>query len=523
MSQTGAAATTRLERGVLRGEEFVDLDELRRRADSAGAGFLELGVRPGETIGMLLRNDHPYFETSFGAAAIGAAPVPINWHGSPEEVAYVVRDAACKVLVGHADLLRPVLSALPESVIVLGVSTPDDIARAYGLTGEECRLPDGVEEWASFRDRFEPLSQHTEVAPSSIIYTSGTTGHPKGVRRLNGTGDQERSLDYVIDVARHFGIQPGLRTVVAGPLYHSAPNAISLTALAIAEPLIVLEQRFDPEELLALVDRHKITMLYLVPTMFIRLLRLPEDIRTRYDLRSLSHISHTAAPCPIEVKRSLMDWLGPIVWEYYGSTEAGLIAGCDPEEWFGHPGTVGKPMATCVVKAFREDGSEAAVGEPGELFVRAGGFTDFTYEGREEARSEIEREGLVTCGDVGFLDADGFVYLCDRVRDMIISGGVNIYPAEIEECLHTLPGIHDVAVFGIPDPEFGEAVAAAISVLPGESVTTEDVQAHVRAHLAGFKVPRHVEFHEELPREDSGKMFKRKLRAPHWEAVGRQI
>ena len=523
MSETSASARERYERGVLRGEEFVDLDELRRRADSAGAGFASLGVEPGDTIGMLLRNDHPYFEASFGASAIGAAPVPINWHGSAEEVAYVVRDAACKVLVGHADLLHPVLSALPPSVKVLGVVTPDDIAQAYGLSDEECELPDGVEEWASFRDRHAPIEEHSEVEPFSIIYTSGTTGHPKGVRRLNGTGDRERSFDYLIDVARHFGIAPGLRTVIAGPLYHSAPNAISLTALAVAEPLIVLEPRFDPEDLLELVDRHEITMLYLVPTMFIRLLRLPEEVRDRYSLKTLTHISHTAAPCPIEVKRSLMDWLGPIVWEYYGSTEAGLIAGCDPHEWLSHPGTVGKPMATCIIKAFREDGSEADVGEPGELFVRAGGFTDFTYEGRAEARSEIEREGLVTCGDVGYLDADGFVFLCDRVRDMIISGGVNIYPAEIEECLHTMPGIHDVAVFGIPDPEFGESIAAAISVVPGQSVTTEQVRAHVREHLAGFKVPRHVEFHEELPREDSGKMFKRKLRAPHWEAAGRQI
>jgi long-chain acyl-CoA synthetase len=512
-----------LERGVLRGDEFVDLDELRRRSDATAAGLTSLGVGPTDTVGMLLRNDHPYFEASFAASAIGAAPVPINWHGSPEEVAYVVADSRCKVLVGHADLLRPVLASLPEGLRVLGVTTPPDIADRYGIDANGASLPDGIEEWATWRDGFEPIGPHEEVAPSSMIYTSGTTGHPKGVRRLNGTGDQDRWLEYMADVARHFGIAPQMRTVMAGPLYHSAPNAISLTALGIADPLVVLQQRFDPEELLSLVERHQITTLYLVPTMFIRLLRLPEEVRARYDLTSLRHISHTAAPCPIDVKRALMDWLGPIVWEYYGATEVGLVVGCDPDEWLGHPGTVGKAMATCTVKVFNEDGGEASVGEPGEVFVRAGGFTDFTYEGKDEARSEIEREGLVTCGDVGYFDSDGFLYLCDRVRDMIISGGVNIYPAEIEECLHRLEGVHDCAVFGIPDAEFGEAIAAAISLTPGASLTAAAVQDHVRAHLASFKVPRLVEFHDELPREDSGKMFKRKLRAPHWEAAGRQI
>jgi long-chain acyl-CoA synthetase len=285
---------------------------------------------------------------------------------------------------------------------------------------------------------------------------------------------------------------------------------------------LVLEDRFEPEELLALVERHAITSLYLVPTMFVRLLRLPREVRDRYDLTSLRNVSHTAAPCPPDVKRAMIEGLGPIVTEFYGSTEVGLIAGCNSEEWLAHPGTVGRPLATCTIHILDENGP-VAPGEVGEIFMRAGGLSDFTYESRPQSRAEVERSGLITCGDLGYFDEDGYLYVCDRVRDMIICGGVNIYPIEIEACLLQLDGVADCAVFGIPDPEYGEAIAAAIQLVPGSSLSVDAIQAHVRAHLAAFKIPGVVEFHESLPREDSGKMFKRKLRAPYWEQAGRSI
>jgi long-chain acyl-CoA synthetase len=326
------------------------------------------------------------------------------------------------------------------------------------------------------------------------------------VRRIAGTGDAATVADYYADSFRVFGAWPQMRTVIPGPMYHSAPYAYATTAARSLDGFLVLQDRFDPEELLALVERYAITSLYLVPTMFVRLLRLSREVRDRYDLSSLRNVSHTAAPCPPEVKRGMIEWLGPIITEFYGSTEVGLVAGCNSEEWLAHPGTVGRPLATCTIKILDENGI-VEPGEVGEIFMRAGGFTDFTYEGRPQSRAEVEREGLITGGDVGYFDEEGYLFICDRVRDMIISGGVNIYPIEIEACLLQLEGVADCAVFGIPDPEFGEAVAAAVQLTSGASLSVDEIQAHVRAHLSAFKVPTVVQFHEILPREDSGATF----------------
>ena len=526
MSSTGEAVsldgTGRPNAGVLRDGTFVSLSELRARSLRAAAGLRALGVGRGDVIAILMRNDHEYFEAAFAATALGAVAVPINWHGSAEEVAYVVSDSEAKVLIGHADLLHGLGRAISRDVTVLGVETPRSIAAAYDIPSSSTTLPDDVLEWGTWRDGFAAIGDADSNDPGTMIYTSGTTGRPKGVRRLMGTSDPAAVSAYYRDAFHVFGLWPQMRTVITGPMYHSAPYTYSLTAARLMEGFIVLQERFEPEALLALIEQHRITSLYMVPTMFVRLLRLPPAVRQRYDLSSLVNVSHTAAPCPPEVKRALMEWLGPIVSEFYGSTEAGLVAGCTGEEWLTHPGTVGRPLASCTIQIVENDGL-APVGQPGEIYVRAAGITDFTYQGKPESRAEIERDGLVTCGDVGYLDDDGYLYICDRVRDMIISGGVNIYPAEIEACLMQLDGIADCAVFGVPDDEFGESVAAAVQVLPGATLTERDIQEHVRAHLASFKTPRLIEFHEKLPREDTGKMFKRKLRAPHWEHVGRSI
>ncbi len=508
--------------GVLRGTEYVSTAELQARAARAASGFDALSVGSSDTVGLLLRNDHALFEASVAAAMLGAAPVPINWHGSAEEILYVLRDAKASVLVAHADLLRPIVDALPEELAVLCVPTPADVGEPYGIEPEARDVPDGITAWAAWRDHFEPWNGDPAAEPLSMIYTSGTTGNPKGVRRLPGTADPAATAPLFEDVFRVLGMRPGMRTVITGPMYHSAPNVYGLTAARLGG-FVVLQPRFDPEDLLRLIETHRIDALHLVPTMFVRLLRLPEEVRTRYDLSSLRHIAHAAAPCPPEVKRAMINWLGPIIWEYYGGTETSAVVGCSSEEWLAHPGTVGRPLATCTVRVYGDDGTQAPIGVPGEIHMRAAGMADFTYEGRPEARAEAERDGLISCGDVGFFDADGFLHLCDRKRDMIISGGVNIYPAEIEACVLGLPGVRDCAVFGIPDPEFGESVAAAIEPDHDARLTADAVQAHVRSHLAGFKAPKLVEFHDQLPREDSGKVFKRKLREPHWAAAGRSI
>lgn len=508
--------------GVLRGDVFVPMDELMARARRAATGLRSLGVEAGGSVALLLRNDHEFFEAAFAASALGAATVPINWHGSADEIAYVVNDSKAAVVVAHADLLLRVRDALPLSVTVLGVTTPPSIAERFGISAADATLPSDVAEWSNWRDDFDELEEAYIGDPLSMIYTSGTTGFPKGVRRLPGTSDGSQAVEYLTQVAKLFGAWPGMRTIVAGPMYHSAPYAYALVAARAYGAKLVLEDRFDPEEFLSLIERHRITSMYMVPTMFVRLLRLPQEVRDRYDISSLRHVSHTAAPCPPDVKRALIEWWGPIVDEFYGSTEVGFITGCTSEEWLAHPGTVGRPLPSSDVQVIGEDGP-VAVGESGEVFVRARANSDFTYFGKSEARAEVERDGLITCGDIGFLDADGFLYLCDRARDMIISGGVNIYPIEIEACLLKLDGIADCAVFGIPDDEYGESIAAAIKLDEGASLSADDIRTHVRSHLAGFKVPKVVTFHDSLPREDSGKMFKRKLRQPYWEDAGRTI
>ncbi len=508
--------------GILRGDVFVPLDELMARARRAATGLRSLGVEPGGSVALLLRNDHEFFEAAFAASALGAATVPINWHGSAEEVAYVVNDSQAAVLVAHADLLHRVRGSLPSSVIVLGVTTPPSIVERFAIDPSITSLPSDVTPWATWRDGFDEIRDANVGDPLSMIYTSGTTGHPKGVRRLPGTNDGSQALDYMTEFTKLFGAWPGMRTIIAGPMYHSAPYAYALVAARAYGALLVLEDRFDPEEFLSLIERHRITSMYMVPTMFVRLLRLPPEVRGRYDLSSLRHVSHTAAPCPPDVKRAMIEWWGPIVDEFYGSTEVGFITGCTSEEWLAHPGTVGRPLPSSDVRILNDEGP-VPVGESGEVFVRARANSDFTYFGRSEARAEIERDGLITCGDIGFLDADGFLYLCDRARDMIISGGVNIYPIEIEACLLKLDGVADCAVFGIPDEEYGESIAAAIKLDEGSTLSADDIRSHVRRHLAGFKVPKVVTFHDALPREDSGKMFKRKLRQPYWESAGRSI
>jgi long-chain acyl-CoA synthetase len=246
-------------------------------------------------------------------------------------------------------------------------------------------------------------------------------------------------------------------------------------------------------------------------------------VRSRYDLSSLRWVVHAAAPCPPDVKRAMIDWLGPIVAEYYGGTETGPVAFCTSEEWLAHPGTVGRPLQRAVVKVLDADGNELPAGQSGEIYMWLDVWPDFSYAGDEEKRRSVERDGLVSCGDIGYLDTDGYLHLNDRRSDMVISGGVNIYPAEIEACLLAMPGVRDCAVFGIPDDEFGEALAAYIELEDGAQLSGDSVRAHVRSRLAAYKTPRLVEFRDSLPREDSGKIFKRRLRDPYWARRERAI
>jgi len=525
--------------GVRCGERFSSYEELYGRALRAARGLHELGVGADDRVALLLRNSIEYVEASIAPAPLGAAKVPINWHWRGEEVAYVLRDSRAKALVVHDDLWPAIRASVPDGVRVIVVPAGESAAEAGGAeagarAGVEADARAAVEAgaeadaeppgdalwWPRWLSRLEPWREAPDGLPPSIIYTSGTTGRPKGVVRAPTTEAKREALRALFDEV--FKLGPQERTLIPAPMYHSAPNAY-VGAAVLHGMHMTLMRGFDAEEFLRLVERDRITVVQMVPTMFVRLLSLPERVRSRYDVSSLRWIVHAAAPCPPQVKRAMIDWLGPIVAEYYGSTEVGLITFAASEEWLAHPGTVGRTLPHATLKVLGADGRELPPGQSGEVHMRLDVLSDFTYEGDEAKRRAVERDGLVSCGDVGYLDEDGYLYLDGRTSDMVISGGVNVYPAEIEACLLSLPGVRDCAVFGVPDDELGEVLAAHVQLHEGASVSAADVRAHVHARLAGYKTPRVVEFTDSLPREDSGKIFKRRLREPYWRGRERAI
>jgi long-chain acyl-CoA synthetase len=393
------------------------------------------------------------------------------------------------------------------------VETPPDIADAFGLSPDDGAVPDSELSWSTLVAGHDPLTDAPGGSPFSVIYTSGTTGHPKGVKRAVATPEQQSRLAQV--AARVLGLRPGSTMLIATPLYHSAPNSAAVFAVHLGCS-VVLVPRFEPEVLLELIEAHRVTTALMVPTMFNRLVKLPDEVKARYDLSSIEHVIHTAAPCPNETKRRMIEWWGPVICESYASTEVGSVTFCTSEEWLERPGTVGRPLPEATIKILDAEGKELPIGEVGEVFARLDAIADFTYHDKDELRREVETGGLITSGDVGYIDEDGYLFLCDRKRDMVIFGGTNVYPAEIEAVLDQHPEIFDVAVFGIPSEEWGEAVHATVVRAPGSSLTGEQVTAFAREHLASYKVPRSVAFTDELPRTGSGKLLKRQLRAPYW-------
>ncbi|HXB17123.1 MAG TPA: AMP-binding protein [Solirubrobacteraceae bacterium] len=495
----------RPEIGVRCGAREASYPELLSDALRASSGLAALGVGAGDRVAVLLRNSLEFLEASIATVPLGASAVPINWHWRGEEIAHVLADSGAKALVFHADLWPSLQGRVPEGVALVSVGEPD--------------VP-GASPWSEWMDALEPWQQAPESAPVSIIYTSGTTGKPKGVVRAQSSEERREKTRALL--AEMFQLGEGERTVIPAPMYHTAPNVYALASALLGMDMTIME-RFDAEEFLRIVQERRVTVVQMVPTMFVRLLALPREVRESYDLSSLRWIVHAAAPCPPAVKLAMIEWLGPIVAEYYGGTETGPVTFCASEEWLAHPGTVGRALPGASVRVLGENGEELEPGESGEVYVWHEVWPDFTYEGDDEKRRSIERDGLVSVGDVGYLDGEGFLFLNDRRSDMVISGGVNIYPAEIEACLISLDGVRDCAVFGIPDEEFGEALAAHLELDEGAALGEEEVRAHVRERLAGYKTPKVVVFEESLPREDSGKIFKRRLREPYWAGLERAI
>jgi long-chain acyl-CoA synthetase len=508
--------------GVTAGERFRSWAEVQANAARAAGGLEALGVRENDCVALMLRNDFATFEVNMAASQLGAYAVPINWHFTPEEAGYILGDSGAKVLVAHTDLLAQIEGGIPDGVTVFAVPTPDEIAAAYGVPAKKHVAPIGVTLWEDFVATSAPRTEAPRLARGSMIYTSGTTGRPKGVRRQPSTPEQQAATAQ--EAAVYWGLRadPGIVIMMNGPMYHSAPAAYGMASARLGL-CMVLQPRFEAEDMLRLIERHKVSHMHIVPTMFVRLLRLPYAVRQRYDVSSLRFITHGAAPCAPVVKRQMIEWWGPVINEYYGATETGIVVWHGSEDALRKPGTVGRVVPGASLRIVDEEGSDVKQGEVGEIYVRGPHLSEFTYNNDDAKRREIALGELVTVGDVGYLDADGFLFLCDRKRDMIISGGVNIYPAEIESVLIQMPGVRDCAVFGIPDEEFGEQICAHVEPLPEATLDAAQVRGWLSQHLARYKVPRVVEFSTALPREDSGKIFKRKLRAPYWEKAGRSI
>lgn len=499
-----------------------DYPAFHDRAARIAAGLRALGVAPGDRIAVVLRNEPAHLEITAGAALLGACAVPVNWHFRRAELRHVLTDSGSKVVFAHTDLLPTVTAALPDGVTVIEAAVPPGVAAACGfaappVTGVYPEL-DG---WLAGQ---LPLTDAASERPPTVIYSSGTTGLPKGV--LRAPVPQESLTEAVGSFLEHFAVTPGGRTLIPAPLYHASPSQHAVLALA-AGLDITLMPRFDAEEFLRLIERHRIQQTQVVPTMFVRLLRLPKEVRERYDLSSLTSVVHAAAPCPPHVKHAMIDWWGPVLREYYGGSETGAVTWCDTADWLAHPGTVGRAEGSCAVAVVGPEGTVLPAGRTGEIYLKpSDNWPEFSYLGDPAARAAMELPGLpgyVTLGDIGHLDEDGFLHLSDRRHDMIISGGVNIYPAEVEGALLALDGVLDAAVFGIPDDEFGEVPVAHVQPEPGAQLTAEAIRTGLADRLASYKVPRAVVFEERLPRDESGKLFKRQLRDPYWEGRERAI
>jgi long-chain acyl-CoA synthetase len=465
----------------------VTFAEFDRRVNRAAGAFRKAGISNGDRVACALRNGIPFFETVFGAARAGAEIVPVSWRAKADEVSYLIEDSRAGLLVAEEGMQASV------PVITAGAMYEDALAA----------------------ESDEPPVGAPAMAPPVIrFYTSGTTGRPKSVEHPRGD-----LASYLAFAEGHLGLFEVAAEdeihLCCGPLYHSAPLGFSDYAL-IAGQTVVLMEHFDAEEVLRLIDREKVTWSMMVPIHFIRILALPPEVRARYDLGSMKRILHAAAPCPPHVKRAIIDLFpGDVVWEFYGMTEARVTL-ITADEWLRKPGSVGRPMPGTDIVILDEEGNEQPSGETGIIYVRTG--ARFEYGRDPDKTAQAWRGDYFTVGDMGYLDDDGYLFLTDRHQDMIISGGSNVYPAEVEAVLHRHPAVADVAVIGVPDDEWGEAVRAIVE--PRGELDPDELMAFCRENLAHYKCPRTVDVVGRLPREPNGKIRKRDLRAPYWE--GRQ-
>ena len=479
-------------------------------ANQAAHGLRALGLERESVVAVMLPNHHTWLALYLATQQVGMYFTPINWHLTAAEVAHVVADSDAEAFVTHERFASVSRNVVAES----------------GLAPERCFAVGAVEGFRPFDALVGGQPTTTPEHRSSgqvMAYTSGTTGRPKGVRRALGGGDPSVVAEQSTIFARAFDYTLGQGVhLVTGPLYHAGPFAFATAALHAGHTLVLMD-KWDAQRTLELVERYRVTDTHVVATMFHRLLALPKGVRTAYDLSSLRVVAHSAAPTPVAVKHQMMDWLGPVIWETYGGTE-GAATIAKPHRWLEKPGTVGRAVRGVTISIIDDDGNECPVGAPGTIYIETG--VSVEYHKDPEATLQIFRGSMLTLGDVGYLDADGYLFLVDRKKDLIISGGVNISPAEVEATLLEHPAVGDVAVIGVPNEEWGEEVKAIVEPVEGVEGSPEladELIAFCRERLAHFKCPRTVDFRAELPRAESGKLYKRRLRDEYWSKAHRAI
>ncbi len=485
--------------------------DLLARANQAAHALRELGLGEGDTLAVLLPNGIELIELFLAALQVGIRITPVNWHLVGPEVAYILTDSEAKAFVASERFAEVATAAADEA------GFPASGRFAVGAI-------DGFRPSSDLFDGQPTSAPEGRTTGAAMHYTSGTTGRPKGVRRPLAAIDPSDMAELMGYLPNLFGIAPhdGHVHLTVSPLYHTAVLMWTGNALALGHTVVLMD-RWSAEETLRLIDRYGVTYSHMVPTQFVRLLDLPEEARARYSVASLRNMVHGAAPCPPEIKRRMIEWWGDTIQEYYAATEGGgtLISA---REWLERPGSVGTAWPGSEIRIYDDEGTQLGPGQVGTVYMQL--MADFEYKG-DDAKTKANRiENFFTVGDMGELDADGYLYLRDRKSDMIISGGVNIYPAEIEGELINHPAVQDVAVFGIPHADWGEEIKAVVETPEGVEGTPEvetDILEWAATRLAKFKLPRSVDFVDALPREPNGKLIKRKLRDPYWADHQSQI
>lgn len=484
--------------------------ELLDRANAFANGYRALGLASGETVAVLMRNSVEMIEAYLGALQVGLYFTPINWHLAGPEVAHILLDSEARVFLADEALADVATKAVTEA----------------GFDVDRCFSPGTIGGFRPLAELLGPTATpEGRTAGAAMHYTSGTTGRPKGVRRPLVEIDPSDMGELLAYLPSIFGIGAGDDHVelTCSPLYHTAVLMWTGNAMHLGHTVVLMDS-WDSEEFLRIVQDHRVTYSHMVPTQFVRLLALPDEVRNRYDLSSIRNMIHGAAPCPPEVKHKMIEWWGNTIQEYYAATEGGGTV-ISAEEWLQKPGSVGLPWPGSEIRIYDDAGNQLGPGEIGTVYLSLA-LANFEYKDDTEKTEEARIDGFFTVGDLGELDEDGHLYLRDRKSDMIISGGANIYPAEIEGELINHPAVLDVAVFGIPHPDWGEEIKAVVELKPdaepGDALA-QDILDWAGTRMGRFKIPRSIDFIDALPREANGKLMKRKLRDPHWEGVDGQI